>query len=1235
MKFANVCLLGATVVVVTVAAQDLNEADSICCAQKLRGGLVPESFSDGRLCSSYECPGDYFHNTDLLDQEQCVNGCNVDTCCLTTELYEVYLDSLIPRSNFTIIIEDVFGNSLVGFVTVTNTANADETYTSKNSTNLITVYQGTTNHEIVVVDVDPAYRLIKEDGGDSTLDGTTKKKADKNRTIKFIYELIRYCSEEVGGCGVGEFVQFPSKACVDNTCNECCVPKLCAEFASCDGRKDHTTGDEECTDNVCSNCCGTCYDGLLDKTEECEYKEDIDKWIVPKGSASGTDSGVPDYDFLDATKQCDSDICIIIECTATESWQRICMANSHWIPTEFVHTLDVPKFDVSLVPVDISSIDYHVIGQVAGDMLIEDARAKQEGEIVATTSFASQLKFESSTVGILTVTPKMDEVHLIAPGGSLLLSSKDGEYYAIAQLTGVVDEANYDVFAGATGSSHQVTLTGTSQTTVGGFGMSVTIANNAGGAFRIRYKYNWCPTPLTSARGTFEDHNDACMDMPRDETWADGPSCGDGVQNLELNEECDYLAGTTETLHCSDECTLVGNTCGDGVVWGDEECDYTIDGSIVQDEFATYPPPESSRCRKTTDATGGTHCTIEATICGDGVITDNEDCEYVAGERGQLAPADEGIGYCLDTCDVTPIVDCTTKRVPLCDCDTEVLYTNYVQTAEPSLFGNSICLDMFGNELTFSAGVAEGLNEGSCICVCYNGINDPNEECDVGPEDGSLNSRETCVNCKIVSSYCGDGIVDPLQGEECDRPWSYDPADDKYYEGGTKFCNSKCKLQSVGECEWLEYDTDCRCSSTDTLNGDIETTYKTVLEAQPQGYLGGCPIEPTYRPCECDCVGEFVQRTDNKLDGKPPICLAANNGQCVTQYYFRKTAGVGNWCDHVEGDELAPYLNREGIRSLDGRAYVTADAEKCPSEKCRACEESYTDEKCDQPCGEGNVVGIFKIDVTPGAASAYTYGMGRSLRCSHNADQEGNYAIIPDRERCTGTFPMKTWKRTCNYTESGLTLGGFSFESINTFYRGGETIPDHVEPAAVEPDVKSVTFTSGVVMDADVDIENMGGAAQVFTVTLEATVSQVFKKSASFIADTTTELMEHIHAEGPNSTSSLAPGDSESLAYHFAEPAQTNVYAPADDDFDTFMGTSKNDVRHLMTLAGGDALVEGGGGNSMVTITGTYSTQMVVEFVYDRCDADSATYYNNENAKCTDDVVVEDPVVDVGDVGVV
>jgi len=53
---------------------------------------------------------------------------------------------------------------------------------------------------------------------------------------------------------------------------------------------------------------------------------------------------------------------------------------------------------------------------------------------------------------------------------------------------------------------------------------------------------------------------------------------------------------------------------------------------------------------------------------------------------------------------------------------------------------------------------------------CGDGIIDGNEECDLGRFNGMTNCSEDCTLL-----YCGDGVITPMLGEECE------PTTEKYY----------------------------------------------------------------------------------------------------------------------------------------------------------------------------------------------------------------------------------------------------------------------------------------------------------------------------------------------------------------------------------------------------------------------------------------------------------------------
>src|SRR5690606_30472623 len=72
--------------------------------------------------------------------------------------------------------------------------------------------------------------------------------------------------------------------------------------------------------------------------------------------------------------------------------------------------------------------------------------------------------------------------------------------------------------------------------------------------------------------------------------------------------------------------------------------------------------------------------------------------------------------------------------------------------------------------------------------VCGNGIQDPGEQCDAGDQDqdGEPDNTASCTaECKV--SFCGDGFVNDVAGEECD-------------DGGeSAACNANCTPHLCGD----------------------------------------------------------------------------------------------------------------------------------------------------------------------------------------------------------------------------------------------------------------------------------------------------------------------------------------------------------------------------------------------------------------------------------------------------
>lgn len=196
------------------------------------------------------------------------------------------------------------------------------------------------------------------------------------------------------------------------------------------------------------------------------------------------------------------------------------------------------------------------------------------------------------------------------------------------------------------------------------------------------------------------------------------------------------------------------NTCGDGVIADEEECD---------DENSRNGDGCTGECLIET----GWSCTGEpsdcSTVCGDGLIYGSEACD-----DGNTAPEDG----CDATCQIEP---------------------GYTCTGQPSVCTNSNCGDgqIEGNEecddgnTTSNDGCTSDCNEeigwdctgqpSVCQTFCGDGIIRGTEECD---DDNSLAGDGCSSYCQVEPGYicegepsacetgCGDGFV--TQDEQCD-----------------------------------------------------------------------------------------------------------------------------------------------------------------------------------------------------------------------------------------------------------------------------------------------------------------------------------------------------------------------------------------------------------------------------------------------------------------------------------
>lgn len=201
--------------------------------------------------------------------------------------------------------------------------------------------------------------------------------------------------------------------------------------------------------------------------------------------------------------------------------------------------------------------------------------------------------------------------------------------------------------------------------------------------------------------------------------------CGDGI--VRGNEECDYAgAPTNPELNKQHGCTSCKLTpyCGNGKIESGEGCDTTEDW-----------------CK---------NCKIAT--CGNGSFeSDHEQCDL-------SAPAIDGNRHegCLNTCRISGCGDGFVDTANKEECDD----------------GNTSDDDMCTHQCKEP--------------ICGDGIVTPSlgEACDDGVNDGSYGGCG--LGCAYVPPYCGDGNVDDLNSEQCDDGKENNT-------GGYGICNSDCK----------------------------------------------------------------------------------------------------------------------------------------------------------------------------------------------------------------------------------------------------------------------------------------------------------------------------------------------------------------------------------------------------------------------------------------------------------
>lgn len=444
-------------------------------------------------------------------------------------------------------------------------------------------------------------------------------------------------------------------------------------------------------------------------------------------------------------------------------------------------------------------------------------------------------------------------------------------------------------------------------------------------------------------------------------------TCGNGVVDTAQGEQCDGEP------NCSATCTWLA-LCGDGVVQSGETCD---DGKHCAD--GTTKCTTDANCASaggTCQTRSGDGCAWDCRLegCGNGIVDGNELCD--PGVSGSTCRADCTWMKCNDG-----ILDPGEQ----CDDGNQVETDGCLKTCVPG----PIC----GN------GVVEGI-----------------EQCDGGSTPDITQCRADCKR-----PFCGDGILDPQRGEECD---------DGDNENATGACSWNCLKQECGNAR-LDYGelcddgkhcgdgrTSCRtnadcataggdcvtrsgdgCSTTCNLEGCGNST-KEGTEQCDDGPTGSatCRANCTLRQCGDALIdpGEGCDDGNNKdADGCSSLCQA--EGFC------------GNGV--VDGNEACDYLLTPSTCNYMcqviecGNGYIEA-GEECDDKKngndsdgCRdnctvpRCGDKVLDSFRGEQCDDGSANGSTPTSCTQFCVLPAYCGNGRidaNEQCDNGPDVPGD-----------------------------------------------------------------------------------------------------------------------------------------------------------------------------------------------------------------------------------------------------
>lgn len=425
-----------------------------------------------------------------------------------------------------------------------------------------------------------------------------------------------------------------------------------------------------------------------------------------------------------------------------------------------------------------------------------------------------------------------------------------------------------------------------------------------------------------------------------------------GQQGLWQGDWVSVVKPKLDNNFCVGQPLVAAAVCGDGAIGEGEKCDppgAKVSGtSLSCSTYNSYVGTCSATCQ-----VEQIQC---ANLCGDGIIQPTvEDCDDGAKYNGTYnhcglnCKNTNTLGSCgngvVETKNEVCDIGTAAGRVFLNNTGNQPFYwgvrcekngTNYqsvkfdtVLAADTSTYksGHSVAQSYDGTIKTIGALCTTNQKIGSCnnygFLSCVNDSNCPDDSyCEipaVGTKYAKAQVNSCNWNCKALGSYCGDGVVNAVDGEQCD--------------GNTR--GNQCTNVCTNECKWLTPTTDPVTQKIIPTCKPDDAVAATAMKGCGDGTLDSSSGEECDLGLEC-AAGKDPTTSSCKVGGQ-------NNIKCVPGY------GQNNSCQYCTASCKKGYVS--GGFCGDG---IIGGSEECDGESfgdvCNTDKYDYHNFKCLPNC---------------------------------------------------------------------------------------------------------------------------------------------------------------------------------------------------------------------------------------------------------------------------------------------